>query len=401
MKRICQKKEFPPIPAQNEHCRSNKSRFFPVALLGLCSSGALAQTPLATSAPFILPDCGTLPTLRLMFAGDVYVGKRAQPVLESAAKLSESLLPVVNSTDALIANLEGPITTSTARAFPDQSFTHRMDPAVTKLLVAWGIRGVTMANNHSIDFGQQGMTDTKAALGAAGIPSAGAGNNWIEAEAPMLFEKSGIKAQVLSFNATFPEAAWASASTPGVAYPWTSRLRERIRASASEADFVAVAFHWGNESERTLRDYQSTFAKIAMESGANFVYGHHAHIAQTIQHTEQGTVAYGLGNFVFDSYSRKAGFGLAAVVTICKKNQSTPSALATPAGRTPSPQPAVVFVPLNTDNFITKFMTRPMNKAEFLKASADYVQQGDFPAETLFLLPSEGKIRTLRDWLQP
>ncbi len=405
MKRRSQKQGFPPIPQQKEQMRSTKTRIPPVVLLGLYSSVGMAQTPLApvttpipSSPPPALPNCGPNPALRLTFAGDVYVGKRSQPILEAGAKLAESLTPVVVASDALIANLEGPITTATARAFPDQRFTHRMDPSVTKLLGTWGVRGVTLANNHSMDFGTQGMTDTKAALNAAGIHSAGAGNNWIEAEAPMVFEKSGIKVHVLSFNATFPEAAWAGATTPGVAYPFQSRLRERIQASAKEADYVAVAFHWGTESERALRDYQPILANMALDAGAQFVYGHHVHIAQAIKHTERGTVAFGLGNFVFDSYSHKAGFGLAAVVTICKRS---PAAQVTPAGRTPTPQPAVVFVPLNTNNFVNKFMTRPMTKAEFLKASADYIPQGDFPKETLFWLPTESKISTLSDWLKP
>ena len=397
MKCRSQKQKVPPIAQQNEQVGSTRARISAIGLLGLFSAVAQAQTPLpqASTSPALsstapaLSDCGPQPALRLAFAGDVFVSQRAQPALESAAKLSEFLIPVVHSTDALIANLEGPLTTATSRAFPELPFTHRMHPSLATLLANWGIRGVTMANNHSMDYGAQGVTDTKKTLLAANIRWAGAGNNWTEAEAPMVFEKSGIKAHVLSFNATFPQAAWAGAATPGVAYPWTARLRERIKASASEADFVAVAFHWGNESERTLRDYQPILAKLALESGAQFVYGHHAHIAQAIKHTEQGTVAYGLGNFVFDSYSRKAGFGLAAVVTICKKNPANAS------------QPAVVFVPLNTNNFVTKFMTRPMTKAEFLIASVDYVQQGDFPKETLFWLPTESKISTLSDWLKP
>ncbi len=392
MKSRSQTQEAPPIPKPNKNLFTAKTGVCPFVAAVLNTAVALAQTPVAPSATPIqssaspaLPSCGAAPVLRLTFAGDVFVSKRAQPILESAGKLSETLRPIVEASDSLIVNLEGPLTRATTRAFPDQVFNHKMDPSLTTLLRAWGVGGVTLANNHSMDFGLQGMTDTKAALNAAGIRAAGMGNNWTEAEAPMVFEKSGITAHVLSFAATFPQEAWAAAITPGVAYPWQTRLRERIQASVKEADYVAVAFHWGNESERALRDYQPILSKIAMDAGAHFVYGHHVHIAQAIKQTEQGTVAYGLGNFVFDSYSNKAGFGLAAVVTICKKQTA----------------PAVVFVPLNTNNFVTKFMTRPMTKAEFLKSSADYIPQGDFPKETLFWLPTESKISSLGDWLKP
>lgn len=357
------------------------------------------------------------PGLRIGVMGDIFVGSRAEKRLaaETGPTLQQTLAMLKQAAPILVGNLEGVLTRRTERAFPEQPFAHRMNPKLAEQLASWGLSGLTLANNHTMDYGALGLSDTQTALAGAALQYAGAGENLEAAEQPMVFEHHGLKAHILSFNVTLPEAAWARHNRPGVAYPQTDRMQRRIEQSAREADLVIVSFHWGQEGTRTLRDYQRVFARAAVAAGADFVYGHHTHTVQPIEQAWQSgaqsttTIAYGLGNFVFDSYSSVASFGLAALVELCATDSRTarsspaerppqtvqfpqtsqPSAASFSGPQKPERRIAVTFVPLYTFNYVTHFGTVPMTRAQFTKAAKDYFQDGDFPAETRFWLPGD------------
>ncbi len=346
-------------------------------------------------------NCGTeqdpQQAITVGFVGDIFLGPRAvaeltgnNPNSTAAATLQDTLALLERQTDALIGNLEGALTKRKERAFPDELFAHRMDPRAARLLKGWGFDGVTLANNHTMDFGADGLADTKRALEQVDLLGAGAGLNRDQAEQPMAFVRNGIKVHILSFNATFPQAAWAGDSTPGVAYPHLDRLRRRVDQSAREADLVVTAFHWGQEGSRELRGYQSIMAQAAIEAGADFVFGHHSHAAQPVTSIEGAPVAFGIGNFVFDSFSHRAHFGLAALVRACGPKPDRPPLI---GGRRPSTHPLeVVYVPLNTNNFATRFGTAVMTEAQLRAAASPYMKEKAFPKEMTFWLPNEGKL---------
>jgi poly-gamma-glutamate synthesis protein (capsule biosynthesis protein) len=362
------------------------TEFFCAALVAIAS--VMAASAFAAD-PARVPACRSstrTETLRLGFLGDIYLSQRAENRLQAGTmpRLQETLSFLNKHTDILIGNLEGALTEHTVRAFPDQPFAHRMRPGLAMMLRSWGLHGVTLANNHSMDFGLRGLMDTQKTLAQAGLKHSGAGENLAAALAPMVFQQNGFTVHVLSFNATYPDAAWATNERPGVAYPELNRLRRRVAESAKTADLVVVAVHWGAEGQVALRDYQPVIADAAIEAGAAFVYGHHTHSVQPIQRKGAATVAYGLGNFVFDSYSSAANFGLAAVITLCKGASTLPS---TPAQPPSALQLMVQFVPLNTNNFANHFATRIMTPSETAKASRDLKTSGQWPSDIEFLLP--------------
>lgn len=330
----------------------------------------LGNQPHPFNRDLLLPGCKN--PLILGFAGDVFVSKRSFRLGE---RLASGVSPIIGLSDAFVANFEGVVGTNLERAFPDAPFALQMPPEVPDYLKAQGITAVTIGNNHIMDYGTQGLQDTLQVLKGSGLLSAGAGLNETEARTPLTIHAKGRVIHVLSFNATLPKESWANESKPGTAYPSREALESAIGKSRSGADFVAVAFHWGQESTIELRPYQRRMAARALKAGADFVYGHHAHIAQGIERSGEHTIAYGLGNFLFDSYSENSVMSLVALVPFCLSSGSSMRRV------------RPVFIPLLTNNFENHFITRPLQRHEFLAASSSYTTSGAFDPDTLMWFP--------------
>jgi hypothetical protein len=329
-------------------------------------------TPEAPAFRTELLQSGCTDPLLLGFAGDIYISSRS---FRLGTQLTKGVDPILAMSDLFVANFEGVVGTNLQRAFPDAPFALKMPSDVPVFLKASGVTAVTLGNNHIMDFGTPGLESTLKALNAAGLPFAGVGMNEKQASAPLVLHAKGHTVHILSFNATLPKESWSNETKPGTAYPSKSVLESAIAKSRAAADFIAVSFHWGQESTIELRPYQRQMATRALQSGADFVYGHHAHIAQVIERSGDRTIAYGMGNFLFDSYSKNSIMSLAALIPLCighgvHKDRAQP-----------------VFIPLLTNNFKNHFITRPMEEHEFLKAAQPYAQADAIDPATLLWFP--------------
>lgn len=331
--------------------------------------------------------------VKVSFFGDFWVAPHS-PAAKLKDSLFDQLRPLLTWADFNVANLEGSITKSDKRAFPKFPFALKQAPDSLKWLSSAGVKYFTRANNHAMDFGWEGAQSTTAALTSLGLKSAGIGHDLQSALKPMWLEKNGIKIAVIAVTTTFPAEAWAGDKRPGVAHPQTAALRRAIQSIRSEADFIVVAFHWGEELKPTLRPHQPQHAKLALDSGADIVVGHHAHVAQHIDaEPENGLVVYGLGNFIFTSLSRDAKFGMGSHFEFCR------SETAEMDGTTHRFR--MVLTPLLTYNRATGYRSRMMNLPEFLPFAREYVKKGLFSPELEFYIPGEGRVKTLSEWLQP
>lgn len=206
--------------------------------------------------------------------------------------------------DLNLANLETPVTTRRAPA--DKTFTYRMPPESLDAVRAAGFGLVSLANNHTLDQGPGGLTDTLAALDARSIARAGAGRNAAEARRPAVVEVRGTKVGFLSYSLTFPKSFWADRDKPGTAFGHETWVRADVAALRARVDVVLVAFHWGAEKRETPKQYQRTLARAAVEAGADAVIGHHPHVLQGIEVIDGKPVLYSLGNYAFGSSSNVA-----------------------------------------------------------------------------------------------
>jgi len=334
------------------------------------------EIPLSHYAPFEAnptteADCTK--RLRANFMGDVYLAaERAAPTGDLLARMK----PLLAWGDFNIANLEGVVTQRPERAYPDFPFALRIHPKTPAFLFSHGIRHVTRANNHSMDFGPDGMRDTDAALVRAGLNWTGVGENISESLKPLLLEHNGLTLGILAFTTTYPDGAWASDSRPGVPYPLEGRLRSAVEKLRDKADHVVVTFHWGEERNPALRSHQPELARIALAAGADTVIGHHAHVAQAVENIDGKWAVYGLGNFLFHSNSHGARLGLLASLELCRDPLNSKRA-----------KSRLALVPLDTFNHRTGYATRPMTPKLFAPFAAYYLREGWFPKDAPFHVP--------------
>ncbi len=251
---------------------------------------------------------GAQAPLRVSAVGDIMLGGTAGPEL----RMLGYDYPFVHvqqffkDSHIVFGNLEGPLTTG-GQAEPDKQFVFRSPPAkVVPALKAAGFNLFSLANNHTLDYGPEGLRHTIAALDEAGIAYAGAGENVAQARRPAIITAEGRKVAVLAYSMTLPENFYAGRAKPGTAFGHENHVRTDVAQARKQADLVLVSFHWGQEGKTELREYQTRLGRAAIDAGAAAVLGHHPHILQGIERYKDGVILYSLGNFVFGSYSKTA-----------------------------------------------------------------------------------------------
>jgi hypothetical protein len=255
----------------------------------------------------------------LVIGGDVTVGHHYEEYFDqqvSVGRTREEMFAygfkevkaVADSGDLFLVNLECPFTDS-ADKLP-KNFNFRARPELVNTLLAGGVDVVSLANNHMMDYGPQGLVDTLMTLEQAKIPHFGAGRTLAEARRPALLTVGGIRFAFLGYfflgdRNIEPPQVYATETTPGVAGNHSDvdamekMLREDILAAKAQADVVLPFFHWGVESTYTPLPYQLRLAHAAIEAGAAGVLGSHPHVLQGMELHQGAPAIYSLGNFVF------------------------------------------------------------------------------------------------------
>lgn len=277
-------------------------RFF--ALIGICILS------------LVLPAAAAPPTdhQRVVFLGDFLPTGSARDVIAARgySYLFDGVRNILSDSHWVFLNLETPLSDRGA-AVEGKAYTFRADPRVAEVMYREGVRAISLANNHILDFGPTALADTIAALRNAGIDHAGAGRNLAAAAEPGVVMAPYGKLIIQSFSNTFPRSYWAGRSRPGTLFGSPKAVRRAV-SEASAIGTVIVSFHWGQELMEEPKEYQVNLARLAVDSGADLVVGHHPHVPQPVEIYRGVPILYSLGNFSFGSYSRNARFGLMARV---------------------------------------------------------------------------------------
>jgi poly-gamma-glutamate synthesis protein (capsule biosynthesis protein) len=249
-------------------------------------------------------------TLTIALTGDVMLGRGVNDVLawRGPAYPWGDLLPTLRQADALLINLECALTSRTARWHDGEykPFYFRSDPANVAALQTAGVSFASLANNHSLDYGAEGLLETIAVLDRAGIAHAGAGPDRAAARAPARLTVGGRRVAVVAF-ADYP-AEWAAGpSAPGINYTPVSLAEEdfaTVRAALADAragaDLVVFSIHWGpNMRLRPSPEFRA-FARAVVAAGADVFWGHSAHVVQGIELWQGRPILYDSGDFLDD-----------------------------------------------------------------------------------------------------
>lgn len=236
--------------------------------------------------------------------GDVMLAGRWTPVLASKGYGFPfgGVKTELDRGDINLANLESPIARSGSE-YMDKKFRFRAEPHVAEALRKAGFSVVTLANNHSMDFGDAALAETLHHLSQAGIASVGAGANLDEARKPAIVTVRGTRVAFLGYSLTQPIEFFAVKTRPGTAPGYKKLVQADVAAARAQADYVIVSFHWGKEASGVVQEYQRATARQAIDAGADVIIGHHPHVLQGVERYKGGIIFYSLGNFTFASKS--------------------------------------------------------------------------------------------------
>lgn len=248
----------------------------------------------------------------ITFAGDILFDPNyaiMATLLQNGGDISNGIAPdliaEMKSADIMMLNNEF---TYSDRGAPieEKQFTFRAKPEYVSYLHDLGVDIVSLANNHTYDYGEQALLDTLQTLDDAGIPYVGAGTNIQEAAAPVYFIVNDIKIAFISATQIErldnPDTKGATETSPGVFRCWNAeKLLQVVAEAKDESDFVIVYVHWGTENQEETDWAQNKQAPELVEAGADLIIGDHPHILQKIEVINGVPVIYSLGNFWFNS----------------------------------------------------------------------------------------------------
>lgn len=266
-------------------------------------------------------------SIRLFLVGDLGIHR------EKPATIFSPVKPWFERADVLIGNSEYPLT-DRGHPWPGKREPiRRADPRIARVLKEAGFSAVSLANNHTMDFGAEGLLHTIDVLEEAGIGCAGAGRTAKEAHLPAIIEKNGVRIALLSYTSVFFPGYPATGTRPGMATvrvetqyrstAWSldtpgvplealtipdpgdvSAMTEDVGLARSRADIVIVSWHWGIPiiaGHRGVLSYQRELGHAAIDAGADLVFGHHPHVLQGIEVYRGRAIIHSSSHFAFDA----------------------------------------------------------------------------------------------------
>ena len=185
--------------------------------------------------------------------------------------------PYIARDHLTIANLEGPLSDGGIRA--QKQFSFRGKPEYVNILTSSSVEAVNLANNHTADYGDKALDDTRNVMKEMGINAFGMSDFSI-------VDVKGIKVGLVGTNAL----------------EYTGRVNfNKVfkELKGCNPDLIIASFHWGVEKADVPTADQITLARSAIDNGADLVLGHHPHVLQGVERYKGKYIVYSLGNFCF------------------------------------------------------------------------------------------------------
>ncbi|KEF57730.1 uncharacterized protein A1O9_05649 [Exophiala aquamarina CBS 119918] len=241
----------------------------------------------------------------------------------------------VRNADSCFSNLEMPFSRD---GLPSEKLIAlKCDPIHAPIIRDVGVDVVTMANNHGMDYGNEGLLTTAEALDGADVAHVGFGKNSLDSFAPVVKKIKNTNVAYIGVTTTLPNGSGAGPSRPGLAgvrvftkyvidtvtldespgmspfsetvtyKPDEEVLLQTIRDARAKADVVLVGIHWGvpygwvAATQDEIATYQQPLAHAIVDAGASAIFGHHPHVVQGVELYREVPVFYSLGNFIFSN----------------------------------------------------------------------------------------------------
>lgn len=276
----------------------------------------------------------------LAFVGDVMLAEGPGRVIRRGGDPFRSVAPWLAGADVRVANLECVVARGGSPE-PGKPYTFRAHPRVLPVLRRH-VDVVSVANNHSGDYGSEAFAEMLDRLAATGIAAFGGGRTLAEAHQPLVLERRGVRIALLGYNEFLPRHFEADTDKPGVAWSEDAQVRldiQRARA-VHAADVVIPVMHWGWEYEPSAGARQRALARLMIDAGADAVIGGHPHVVQDTEVYRGRPIIYSLGNFVFDGFhAPETTTGWLLRLTVDRRGAVRWNAMDVQLDRDGSPQP--------------------------------------------------------------
>ena len=266
-------------------------------------SGLIAALCLVASDSSSAEKPPLTPIVSVVFVGDIMLDEMPGKLVKDDQDPFAPFAGILNTADIRIGNLECVVSTH-GSAEPGKPYTFRAHPRTLKVLKRH-FNALSLANNHSGDFGPVAFTEMLTLLERHGIAYFGGGANLSQAHMPLVIERRGLRIALLGYNEFFPRSFEADYDKPGVAWSEDEQVRLDIATARTRyhADLVIPMMHWGWENENYASGRQRHLARVMIDAGADAVVGGHPHVTQNIEFYRGKPIIYSLGNFVFNGFA--------------------------------------------------------------------------------------------------
>jgi poly-gamma-glutamate synthesis protein (capsule biosynthesis protein) len=246
-------------------------------------------------------DKGKDGAVRIVFGGDVMLDGGPGHALAHGEDPFAAVAPLLKSADIAVCNLECVAARHGTQVL--KPYTFKAPPACIPVLKQH-FGAVCVANNHSGDYGPDGLLEELALLEKASLPYFGGGRDRKESHRPLILERNGRRIALLGYNGISPRSFEAADHRAGTAWLIPAEAIADIKAARTinQADLVIPMLHWGDELEPSPDESQKALARSLIDAGADAVIGGHPHLSQTVDIYKGRPIIYSLGNFVFDYF---------------------------------------------------------------------------------------------------
>ncbi len=241
-------------------------------------------------------------TLTINLTGDVMIGR----LVDTAMSIKGLDYPwgtmkqFLTSDDITLINLETTFTTSDNPT--PKVFNFKANPDHAVMLVHGNITAVSLANNHILDFGLQGLKDTLQTLNELSITHTGTGLNLIDAQKPIIIERKGIKIGIIS--ATDNKPKWAATidhyGTNFFTFSSYDHIIQQIQKLKPSVDYVILSLHWDTNWPRYIPTDMISCAHDFIDAGVDIIHGHSSHKPLGVEVYKNKIILYGTGDFIDD-----------------------------------------------------------------------------------------------------
>lgn len=262
----------------------------------------------------------------LLFTGDILLDRGVRKVIEHHGidyLFTRQMDSLFRASQVVVGNLECPATS--IKAPVQKRFIFRGEPEWLYALKKHGFTHLNLANNHSIDQGRKGLTDTKENILKAKLEPVGMGKNLQEAAQPTLLTSHPRKVWLIASLGMALENFAYLPDRPCVNTERTQEIITRIRdiKQKDPQAVVIVSIHWGGEHTLKPVSSQRLDAHRLINAGADALICHHTHTLQTIERYKGRDIYYSIGNFIFDQQKPLNSKACVVKVEVTKDNVKT------------------------------------------------------------------------------